>query len=94
MKGVCYLCGKWTDMEKHHVYGGAYRDKSEKYGLTVYLCHACHNEPPNGVHHNREVADYMHRMGQRKAMHERGWTEKDFVREFGRNYLGEDDDDD
>ena len=39
----CYLCGRLTDLEKHHVFGGvANRPISEKYGLTVYLCHDCH----------------------------------------------------
>lgn len=87
MKGACYLCGKWKDMEEHHIFGGAYRDKSEKYGLTVYLCHDCHNEPPDGVHHNRNKMELLRRLGQRKAMQENGWSEKDFIREFGKNYL-------
>lgn len=40
----CWLCGRngtAEPLDKHHIFGGAYRKKSEKYGLTVYLCHGC-----------------------------------------------------
>ena len=74
-------------MEEHHVFGGARRKKSEKYGLVVDLCHACHNEPPRGAHHNKDTALYLHQWGQRKAMLEQGWSTYDFIREFGKNYL-------
>lgn len=74
-------------MEEHHVFGGARRKKSEKYGLVVDLCHACHNEPPRGAHYNKDTALYLHQWGQRKAMQEQGWSTNDFIREFGKNYL-------
>lgn len=74
-------------MEEHHIFGGARRKKSEKYGLVVDLCHACHNEPPRGAHHNKDTALYLHQWGQRKAMLEQGWSTYDFIREFGKNYL-------
>ena len=38
----CFLCGRNgadDPLDKHHIFGGAYRKKSERYGLTVYLCH-------------------------------------------------------
>ena len=39
----CYFCGRMTDLERHHVFGGvANRPISEKYGLTVWLCPECH----------------------------------------------------
>ena len=74
-------------MEEHHVFGGARRKKSEKYGLVVDLCHACHNEPPRGAHYNKDTALYLHQWGQCKAMQEQGWSTNDFIREFGKNYL-------
>jgi hypothetical protein len=89
---VCFLCGANGPLEKHHIYGGAFRKKSEQQGLWVYLCHSCHNEPPNGVHHNRERMDAL------RAEAERAWINArnkevlqssidNFIREFGRNYL-------
>ena len=39
----CYLCGRRTDLETHHILGGiANRRLSERYGLTVRLCQSCH----------------------------------------------------
>jgi hypothetical protein len=36
---------------------------------------------------NHEVDLKVKRYGQRKAMHEQGWSIEDFRREFGKNYL-------
>ena len=84
-EGRCFLCGRYGEMECHHIFGGANRINSTKYGLVVPLCHACHNEPPNGVHFNRERMDELKAAGQRKfesiASHE------EFMRIFGENYL-------
>lgn len=83
----CFLCGSTQWIEAHHLYGGARRKKSERYGLVVDLCHYCHNEPPDGVHHNSKNMLKLHQYGQQKAMEENGWNTEDFIREFGRNYL-------
>lgn len=81
------MCGRYGNLERHHIFGGALRKKSEKYGLTVDLCHSCHNEPPEGAHHNKDTMQKLHEYGQRKAMKENGWTIEDFRREFYKNYL-------
>ena len=91
MERECYLCGSQNWLERHHIFGGANRTKSEKYDLVVDLCHQCHNEPPLGVHHNKDVMLQLKMYGQKKVMLERGWTVDEFRREFGKNYLGEDD---
>lgn len=87
----CWLCGAnggFDPLDKHHIFGGANRKKSEKYGLTVYLCHnSCHIFGTESVHRNRETMQDLHRYGQRKAMKENGWDTGDFIREFGKNYL-------
>lgn len=50
----CYLCGKKTCLERHHILSGvANRKLSEKYGLWVYLCHDCHTGP-DGAQYNPE----------------------------------------
>lgn len=91
----CWLCGRngtAEPLDKHHIFGGAYRKKSEKYGLTVYLCHgSCHIFGEKVVHSCRETMDELHRYGQKMAMERMGWTKEDFMREFGRNYLDEED---
>lgn len=82
---ACFLCGSTRWLERHHIFGGALRKKSERYGLVVYLCHYCHNEPPNGVHQNKERRRYLQEIGQRAFEEEH--PEKNFLQEFGRNYL-------
>ena len=89
----CFLCGRngcGDPLDKHHIFNGAYRDKSERYGLTVYLCHnSCHENGPRSVHRNAAVRRQLQRDGQMKTMLENDWETEDFVREFGKNYLNE-----
>lgn len=66
------MCGSSRWIERHHIFNGAYRKKSEKYGLVIDLCHYCHNEPPNGVHYNADNMKKLKRYGQLKAMSENG----------------------
>ena len=81
----CWLCGRngtAEPLDKHHIFGGAYRKKSEKYGMTVYLCHgSCHIFGEKAVHSCRETMDELHRYGQKMAMERMGWTKEDFMRE-------------
>lgn len=90
----CWLCGRngcGDPLDKHHIFGGANRSKSEQYGLYVYLCHnRCHENGPDAVHRNPETAQRLHEYGQRLAMEEQNWTAEEFRFEFGKNYLGGD----
>lgn len=81
----CYLCGSVRWLEVHHIFNASYRNKSGKYGLVVYLCHHCHNEPPFGVHHNQERNTYLKQIGQQAFI--KHYPNKDFIKEFGKNYL-------
>lgn len=87
----CWLCGRngaQDPLDRHHLFGGAYRSKSEKYDLVVDLCHhRCHIFGVDAAHKNKETMLLLKQYGQRKAMQEQGWTVEDFIREFGRNYL-------
>lgn len=85
--GECWLCGKYADLDTHHIFGSALRSKSEKYGLVVNLCRKCHNEPPTGAHFNANTMQIIHEYGQRKAMEENGWSTEEFMKEFYKNYL-------
>lgn len=86
---MCYICGRTNWIEHHHVFGGANRKISDKYGLVVPLCHFCHNEPPNGVHHNFENMEKLQQAVQLIAMEHYGWNKEDFIKIFGRNFLYE-----
>lgn len=87
-KGRCYICGRnnhFEPIDEHHVYAGANRKLSERYGLKVYLHHySCHL---NGVHKDGEMADQLKKDVQTKAMEHYGWTTQDFITIFGKNYL-------
>lgn len=85
-KGTCYICGNNRGYELHHIFGASNRKKSDKYGLTVYLCHNCHNEPPNGVHFNAKIAKRLKAEAQRVAMESYKWDCQKFIEEFGKNY--------
>lgn len=90
---TCWLCGRngaADPLDEHHIFGGAYRAKSEKLGLTVYLCHHdCHIFGPDAAHRNAETMRELHEYGQRLAMERFGWTEDEFRAEFGKSYLPE-----
>lgn len=87
----CYLCGRngMSDpLDCHHVFNGPYRDRSEKYGLKVYLCHDhCHIFGKYSAHRCRATADMLKAEGQRVFMEYYGRTKEEFMKIFGRNYI-------
>ena len=86
----CFICGRnaradYWGLDEHHVYGGANRKMSEKYGLKVYICHdRCHL---NGVHKDADLNRQVQAIVQKRAMQYYGWTTQDFIRIFRKNYL-------
>lgn len=90
----CYLCGQppeyFDPLDKHHVFGGALRKKSEKYGLTVYLHHhKCHIFGEQAVHRDAARNRALKKAAQVAAMKRYGWSVEDFRREFYKNYIEE-----
>ena len=88
----CYLCGGfptfYDPLDKHHIFGGALRKKSERHGLTVYLHHnKCHIFGAEAVHVNAENNRALQAEAQKAAMERNGWSVEDFRREFYKNYL-------
>lgn len=87
----CLLCGTANGLECHHVFEGSMRHRSEKYGLTVWLCRSHHtgdidgNE--NAVHFNTKIDHAVKRWAQKKAMRFYGWSKEEFTEKIGRNYL-------
>lgn len=81
MEGFCDICLKWRTLERHHVFNGAFRSKSEQYGAVVEICRECHDD----LHH-RHPAKYkwLKREWRDRLMAENGWSTEDFIREFGR----------
>jgi hypothetical protein len=86
---VCWLCGRsGAALDRHHIFGGSNRAKSERYGLVVLLCHdSCHIFGKNAVHQNADTMQMLHEYGQQLAMQKYGWSISEFRSLFGKNYL-------
>lgn len=88
---TCWLCGAngcFDPLDRHHIFGGANRKKSDRMGLVVHLCHnRCHLFGKYAAHQNKDTMLKLHQYGQRKAMSENGWDTAKFISEFGKNYL-------
>ena len=80
----CYLCDRHViQCARHEVFHGAYRSKSKRLGLWVYLCPDCHR-----LLHNKGTGDrQLKQAAQKAAMVEYAWTVKDFMYLFGKNYI-------
>lgn len=80
----CYLCGVESGLECHHIFNAFNRKQSTKYKLMIPLCHSCHNEPPNGIHFNKEIRKKVQSDAQKAFESE--YPELDFVAIFGKNF--------
>ncbi len=81
----CYLTGSTNDLHKHHVFGGANRSNSEKYGCWIWLRSDWHNMSDRGVHFDRQLDLTIKRDTQAKF--ESIWGHALFLKVFGKNYL-------
>lgn len=80
----CYLCGRQTGLERHHVMAGSNRKLSEKYGLTVWLCHNCHTGT-KGAQYDRTKGDSLKQDAQRAF--EKEYSHEEWMDIFRKNYL-------
>lgn len=82
----CYLGSSESTLDKHHIFNGALRKKSEKYGLWVYIGHYSHL---NAHQKDTDILIDLKKIGQ-KAFEEKYGHEM-FMREFHKNYLDDED---
>ena len=85
----CCLCYTTQNLHRHHLYPGGFRNKSEKYGLWVYLCFD-HHVGNHGVHTTPEGQARWKKLkaiGQKRF--EELYSHELFMKEFKRNYLEE-----
>lgn len=80
----CLLCGKTSPLEEHHVFEGVYRQRSDKYGLTVLLCPDCHRLSPNSVHRNGELNRLLKKAAQERFEEKR--SSKEFMKIFKKSW--------
>lgn len=87
----CYVCRQLycvstrRALEDHHIFGGARRPISERYGLKVWLCQGHHNRSNEySAHFDPELRRFLHEAGQ-AAFVERYGPER-WTAEFGKDY--------
>lgn len=81
---VCFLTGTTKDLDKHHIMNGALRDKSEKYGLWVWLNHDVHmwlHQTAAGAEKARELK------AQAQEAFEKEHSHSAWMGAFYKNYL-------
>lgn len=83
----CFFTGSPV-VERHHIFGGANRKKSEKYGFVVPLRPDLH---PNGVNFKRTPEnlkiDLFLKQEAQLHYEETIGSREDFRREFGKSWL-------
>ena len=81
----CYFTG-YSPVERHHIFGGANKKKSEMYGFIMPLRPDLH---PNGVFAGRDAKEIDTKLKQmaQEYFEEHIGSREMFMREFGRNYL-------
>lgn len=83
----CFVCGTERDLESHHVFFGyPKRQKSEKYGLKVWLC-ADHHRGEHGVHGKYGLELNVELKEAAQVAFEKTHSREEFMQIFGRNYL-------
>lgn len=81
----CIYTGS-TCVERHHIFGAANRDRSEKYGFVVPLRPDLH---PNGAFAGQSAKLIDIELKQ-KAQHyyeEHHGSRQEFIKEFGKSYI-------
>ena len=84
----CFLTGMMVNIERHHIFGGADRNRSEKYGFIVPLHQSVH---PNGAFRTdtnwKELDHWLKRKCQEYYIEVAHiGTRGDWYSEFGRFY--------
>ena len=88
--GTCFICRMEGDFsekytEEHHIFNGANKKLSEKYGLKVQLCLYHHREGKEAVHNNHEKMMLLKALGQQAFIEH--YPDIDFREIFGKNYI-------
>lgn len=96
-EGTCYICSHYCGdrsfkrgLEKHHIFGGPLRKKSEHYGLWVTLCRKHHTGDIDGsgsAVHRPDRNDYSLRL---KYTAQKRFERHYGIKEFRKAYKGGD----
>lgn len=82
----CYATGCERNLDRHHVFKGSRRNKSEQYGLWVWICHDVHM----ALHDHRKPYETLEnelKAVAQRAFEDNGGTREEFRAIFGASYL-------
>lgn len=80
-KKECFITKVTHNLDVHHVMNGPFRNKSEQYGLTIYLEHYVHMD----IHRNPIKMRELKAFAQEKF--EKIYSRELWMKEFKKNYL-------
>lgn len=78
----CFLCHRETHCDRHHIFNGAMRKKSEEYGAVILVCRECHER----IHKEIGLRNSLKAQWQQAIMNYQGWTLSKWMQEFHKNY--------
>ena len=78
----CELCGRWTNLETHHLMNGnGLRKRADEDGLVIKVCRDCHNK----IHANSALRLELKRRAQHRYMSTHSLEE--WMARYHKNYL-------
>ncbi len=80
--GRCYITGDWNGVEPHHVFQGAEKTKSEKYGFILPLRSDWHRTGDYAIHKKKSFRVSYKMYCQDHYIHTLGRTKEEWKREF------------
>lgn len=84
-KKECFVTGRTEGLHKHHVMNGPLREKSEKFGLYIWLVPELHNMSSKGIHFDQEFDLRVKRYAQK--IFEEKYSHNLWMEVFHKNYL-------
>ncbi len=81
--GYCAKCGTKANTQWHHIFGGAYRGRSESAGFVIELCPVCHR-----LMHDTDQGKKLKVAAEEKWFRDNpGKTLDDWIKLMGRSWL-------
>ena len=81
----CFITHSTYGLQKHHIYGGPFRTKSDKYGCWIWLRHDWHTGTSYAVHSNRKLMLLLRKECQKEF--EKKYSHEFFMKLFKKDYL-------
>ena len=88
---ICWLTDQNRYVERHHVFNGALKFLSEKYGYIIPVQKDVHNQKPYSIHENKPFRLALKQFCQRHF--ELTHTREDFVALFKENFIMDEEND-